>query len=85
MKFKFLVLAILVTPVAAGAPVLPSVPITAEPATVVSSPVNLCATANACGQFTPGVPEPSTWAMMVMGFAGLGGRLRASRRGLAAA
>jgi hypothetical protein len=22
--------------------------------------------------FTPGVPEPSTWAMMLLGFAGLG-------------
>lgn len=27
-----------------------------------------------------GVPEPATWAMMLMGFAGLGGALRARRR-----
>ena len=28
---------------------------------------------------TPGIPEPSTWAMMLLGFAGLGGALRRSR------
>ena len=31
-----------------------------------------------------GVPEPATWAMMLMGFGGLGALLR-RRRGLAAA
>jgi hypothetical protein len=30
--------------------------------------------------FTPGVPEPSTWAMMLIGFAGLSFALRRSRR-----
>lgn len=37
--------------------------------------------------FTPptgGVPEPSTWAMMLLGFAGLGAALRRARRGAAA-
>ena len=29
---------------------------------------------------TPGIPEPSTWAMMLLGFAGLGGALRRARR-----
>jgi PEP-CTERM motif len=29
---------------------------------------------------TPGVPEPSTWAMMLLGFAGLGFAFRRSRR-----
>jgi hypothetical protein len=31
-------------------------------------------------QVTPGVPEPSTWAMMLLGFAGLGFVFRQSRR-----
>ncbi len=31
------------------------------------------------------VPEPAAWALMLVGFAGLGGALRASRRSLAAA
>lgn len=31
-----------------------------------------------------GVPEPSTWAMMLLGFAGLGAALRSRRRGLCA-
>jgi len=30
--------------------------------------------------FTPGVPEPSTWAMMLLGFVGLGFAFRQSRR-----
>ncbi|WP_309605252.1 PEPxxWA-CTERM sorting domain-containing protein [Phenylobacterium sp.] len=30
--------------------------------------------------FTAGVPEPSTWAMMLVGFGGLGAVLRANRR-----
>lgn len=34
---------------------------------------------------TGGVPEPATWALMLMGFFGLGGALRASRRTPAAA
>jgi hypothetical protein len=29
-------------------------------------------TGNAGATFTPGVPEPSTWAMMILGFAGVG-------------
>jgi hypothetical protein len=29
---------------------------------------------------TPPVPEPSTWAMMLLGFGGMGGALRARRR-----
>jgi len=36
-----------------------------------------------CGpgcSFTPGVPEPSTWAMMLLGFLGLGFAFRRSRR-----
>lgn len=38
--------------------------------------------------FTPtpgGIPEPSTWAMMILGFAGVGGVLRRRRRRLGAA
>jgi hypothetical protein len=31
-----------------------------------------------------GVPEPSTWAMIILGFGGLGGVLRTRRRGAAA-
>jgi PEP-CTERM motif len=31
-------------------------------------------------EVTPGVPEPSTWAMMLLGFAGLGFAFRHSRR-----
>ena len=31
-----------------------------------------------------GVPEPATWAMMLLGFAGLGGIARARQRGRAA-
>jgi len=31
----------------------------------------------------PGVPEPSTWAMMLIGFAGLGFAFRRSRRKVA--
>jgi hypothetical protein len=34
---------------------------------------------------TPGVPEPSTWAMMLVGFAGLGFAFRRSRRKVAMA
>jgi hypothetical protein len=30
--------------------------------------------------FAGGVPEPSTWAMMLLGFAGLGFAFRQSRR-----
>ena len=29
---------------------------------------------------TPGIPEPSTWAMLIMGFTGLGAALRGQRR-----
>jgi hypothetical protein len=32
------------------------------------------------GTFTPAVPEPSTWVMMTLGFAGLGFAFRQSRR-----
>ncbi len=35
--------------------------------------------------FNSGVPEPATWAMMLVGFAGLGAMVRSSRRRLAAA
>ena len=31
-------------------------------------------------EVTPGIPEPSTWAMMLLGFAGLGFAFRQSRR-----
>jgi hypothetical protein len=39
------------------------------------------------GQITlkPGVPEPASWAMMLVGFLGLGTTLRRARRGSAAA
>jgi hypothetical protein len=30
--------------------------------------------------FTPGVPEPATWGMMLLGFVGLGFAFRQSRR-----
>ena len=36
-------------------------------------------------QITGGVPEPATWAMMLMGFGGLGAALRGARRGRGAA
>lgn len=32
------------------------------------------------GAFSSAVPEPSTWAMMIVGFAGVGGMVRRSRR-----
>jgi hypothetical protein len=32
------------------------------------------------GQLTPGVPEPGTWAMMLLGFGAIGSALRARRR-----
>jgi hypothetical protein len=32
------------------------------------------------GSSTPGVPEPATWALMLMGVAGIGGAARAARR-----
>jgi hypothetical protein len=34
----------------------------------------------AAAGFAGGVPEPSTWAMMLLGFAGLGFAFRQSRR-----
>jgi hypothetical protein len=37
------------------------------------------------GATTPAVPEPATWAMMIAGFAGVGGALRAGRRAPAVA
>jgi hypothetical protein len=37
------------------------------------------------GTFAVGVPEPATWAMMIVGFGGLGVALRARRRAFAAA
>lgn len=37
------------------------------------------------GSATPGVPEPATWGLMLLGLAGIGGAARASRRRLAAA
>ena len=39
------------------------------------------------GSVTPGIPEPSTWAMMLLGFTGLGfaGYRKAQRKGVAAA
>jgi hypothetical protein len=120
MKFKFLVLAILVAPLSANAPSLaegpagagpvltadmsppdvsprgtrfsfaasaPTPPSSAPPiATSRPSPFDVCGGANVCGQVTsPAVPEPSTWALMVVGFAGLGAGLRGSRRRLAVA
>jgi len=37
--------------------------------------------ANASGlSFIPGVPEPSTWAMMLLGFGAIGGMMRARRK-----
>ncbi len=37
--------------------------------------------ANASGvSFTPGVPEPATWAMMLLGFGAIGGMMRARRQ-----
>jgi hypothetical protein len=83
MKFKFLVLAILIAPMAARAPALPHAGASARPEMAAPIPMNPCAGANVCGLVaTPGVPEPSTWALMVMGFAGLGAGVRASRRTL---
>jgi hypothetical protein len=35
---------------------------------------------NANSVFTPAVPEPSTWALLLLGFAGLGFAFRQSRR-----
>ena len=32
------------------------------------------------GHLTPSVPEPATWGMMLLGFAGLGFAFRQSRR-----
>ena len=37
------------------------------------------------GTFAPGVPEPTTWGLMIMGFGGLGVALRARRRAVAVA
>jgi hypothetical protein len=40
---------------------------------------------NVAGTFAGVVPEPGTWALMIMGFGGAGAMLRSRRRGLAAA
>jgi hypothetical protein len=40
----------------------------------------IVATANSGALITTGVPEPSTWAMMLLGFVGLGFAFRQSRR-----
>jgi len=40
---------------------------------------------SAYGRVISGVPEPATWALMMSGFAGLGGALRANRRRVATA
>ena len=36
---------------------------------------------NVLVQSTPGVPEPSTWALSILGFAALGGALRRAQAG----
>jgi hypothetical protein len=42
--------------------------------------------ANASGvSFMPGVPEPATWAMMLIGFGAIGCTMRAKRKRVAAA
>jgi hypothetical protein len=53
--------------------------------------VNFSGTANyivyddiTLGSSTPGVPEPATWAMMLVGFGGLGAAMRSARRKQAA-
>ncbi len=42
-------------------------------------------TATTTGQFAAAVPEPTTWALMIMGFGGAGAMLRNRRRALALA
>jgi hypothetical protein len=45
---------------------------------------NLAGTASLASVGPPGVPEPATWAIMLLGFFGMGSALRARQRGLTA-
>jgi hypothetical protein len=47
---------------------------------VLENPGYLATTASIYRQFQSAVPEPTTWAMMLTGFAMVGGALRGSRR-----
>ncbi len=40
-------------------------------------------TADTAGTFSVGIPEPATWAMMIMGFVGVGSALRSRRKAYA--
>jgi hypothetical protein len=47
----------------------------------VEAHLSLNLAANSTGVvITPGVPEPATWAMMLLGFGGLGAMLRSRRK-----